>query len=128
MKRLTVVFPRRTFVTPDGSKTVYTHDADLDPVLGQAKIIRVHVHGHRKSSSAKITLQAYESGLPGERPSQVGKTLGGAIVITDLRPAFADITGNFGGLVELVLAIEHSTGGGTQEEFDLEVHATLILD
>ncbi len=128
MKRLTAVFTRGTLVTPDGTKTDYTHDRSLHAVLGQAKELILHVHGHRKSPNAKVTLQAWQSAVPGERPAEVGKVLGSAQPITALRPAAITISGPFMGLVEVVATIEHDTGGGTQEEFDLEVWATLVLD
>ncbi|RME21752.1 MAG: hypothetical protein D6798_17435 [Deltaproteobacteria bacterium] len=130
MKRTTVVFPRQTFVTPDGKPTTYRHDSNLFAVLGQAKVIVLQLHGHRATANAKVTLQAYASALPGEHPSEVGAVQGQAMVVQDqtLRPPFVEISGNFHGLVEILLTIEHKTGGISQEEFDLEVVATLILD
>ncbi len=68
MKRITAVFTRQTFVTPDGTKTVYTHDRSLCPVLGQAQDLIVHLHGHRKSANAEIELQAWQSSVVGQRP------------------------------------------------------------
>ena len=129
MKRVLTVFPRQTFVTPDGAKKVYTHDLALCSLLGQGKEIRVQPLGQRASANAKVTLQAWESSSPGQRPSEVGKVLGAPLVLGQpLRPNPVNLNGTFGGMVELVLTIEHDAGGATQQEYDLEVAVTLILD
>jgi len=126
-KMLQLVYPRSTYYTADGSSVVkYAHGPDLFEVLGAAELIRVHFLGHRQSSGARARLRFYESSVPGQRPSVVGSQIGVGVSIVSLRPDQFDIMGPFAGLVEMVLEIDDTAGSANAQEFDCEVHVTLV--
>ncbi len=127
MKRLVQVYARDTYLSgSSGSIQLFRHDASQYSLLGQAKTILLQVYGYRRSSTARATIKVYESSIPGRSPSEVGVQLGSASTVTVLRSPPISITGPFQGMVEITLEID-DTAAATQQEFDLEIDATLIL-
>lgn len=131
MKKTILVHARQTFTsTSAGVKIQYAHDVALCDILGQAKTMLVQLYGHRiTGTNTKTTVEVWHTCLPSGRPVEVGKQLGSTITLnpTTLRPAIQTINGPMAGRVELVIGIEDSTAAA-QQEYDVEVWATLILE
>lgn len=130
MKRNVAVFKRGTYISAsDGKKRYWAHDVELCDVLGQAKTVLVQVFGNRVTSvsNTRATVEVWHTALPSGRPSEVGKQLGNALTFSDLRPALQTVNGPMAGRVELLLAID-DTAQAAQQEYDLELHVTLIVE
>lgn len=130
MKRIVTVFAQKTYISPTGGPTRYQHDLGVADVLGQGKSLRVQVIGSRKSTTdTRATIRFYETAKPGDaRPSQWGTEIGSGTAITTLRPGPFNISGPFHGRVECVLDIDDAVGQDAAQEFDLEVHITVIVE
>ncbi len=134
MKRTVQVLPRNTYI---GEKT-HQHALALCDVLGQADSLIVEIFGHRVGTDARVQLECFASSQPAGRPREIGQRVkvidpgtgqpADSVEFTVLRPSFISIPGPFAGRVELVVTIESVNPGTTPNpEFDLEVHATVII-
>ena len=128
MKRLIPVYTRDTYLSgSSGGVKVFRHDESLFEVLGQGKVLLLQVYGYRKSATARATIKVYESSLQGRPPSEIGTQVGTTVTVTTLRPGPMSITGPFQGRIEVVLEID-DTAATSQQEFDLVIAATLIIE
>ena|GEM_PF-5965283 len=132
MKRLVTIFSNGTYISgPNGEITTYTHDDKLCDVLGQAKDIRMQLIGDRTTGvDTRARIRVYESSDPDRRPSEVGKQVGSSTdVDNDLRPPLIQVNGPFSARVEVLLDIlDKKVTPDTQQEFQLGLYATLILE
>lgn len=129
MKRNITIFSRKNYVTTDPGGGIQKHfcTENFFDIMGQAKTIRYHFIGHWRSATARATLRTFESADPDNRPGETGTQIGAATAVVVTGATFADVTGPFCGRVELTLEIDDTVPAGPQE-FECEVHATLILD
>lgn len=131
MKKSVLVFPRDTYQSQaDGNIRTYVCRDEVRRAMGQAKHIRFQLIGYRKSANARVTVKLWETPDPNLRPSEVvpgGTALFTGTAITALRSAPQQINGPFCDNVEMTLDIDEATPA-SQQEFDLEVWATLIIE
>lgn len=126
------VYQTATYISgPAGEVSHYTHDDALCDTLGQAKSIRLQVVGDRATGAdTRAQVSVYESSDPNRRPSEVGKPVGSTTNIdNDLRPPMIQVNGPFSARVEILLDIlDKKATPDTQQEFQLAMYATLILE
>lgn len=132
MKVMEVVFERQVYTSKsDGTIQTAVSRDKLRSLLGQARSMRVQFIGFRMSANAEVVLKVWESSYPGLRPSGLKSGNGTAFwtgtAITGIRPAPQDVSGPFGGDVELTMDIRTTTGG-TMAEVDGMVVVTLFLE
>lgn len=133
MKRDTVIFARDNYGSLTGQVQVHDHKPELFGVLGQAAAIRLHVRGIQVSDAAscKVTIAAFESAIPDQRPGAVGKPLGTPTGIEGANltsSVLFDIPGPFCHRVEVQLQVEDKVNHTAAQWWIGEVWATLILE
>ena len=131
MKKSALVFPRDTYQSKsDGSTRTYVCRDEVRRAMGQAKDIRFQVIGYRKTTNARLTVKLWETPDPNLRPSEVAPSVAAAFTsttISTLRSAPQQINGPFCDNVEMTLDVDEATPA-SQQEFDLELWATLIIE
>jgi len=132
LKIMEIVFERQVYTSKgDGTiQTVVSRDK-LRSLLGQSLSMRVQFIGFRMTPNAEVVLKAWESSYSGMRPSELKSGNGGPFwtgtAIATLRPAPENITGPYGGDVEITMDIRTTTGG-TMAEVDGMVVITLFVE
>ncbi len=131
MKTMVVIFEAQTYTSKaDGSAKVVVCSDRLRAVLGQAKVIRLEWVGFRMSPNSEVKLKVWESSYAGMRPSeleQAGAPFFTSQALTVLRPAPENVTGPFGGYIDVTMEVRNSVGA-TLVDVEGVVCATLVME